>query len=208
MKELAEHHVGGYLKVAPEHTDPDVLSLMKKPGPEDFVAFDREFCRASEKAGKKQYTVPYFIAGHPGSDDRAMIDLAVFLKRNGYRPDQVQDFIPSPFDVATCMYHTGYDPMTMKRVTVRRGLRDRQTQRALLQFWKPENWRSVKDALERAGRNDLIGEGRDCLIPRRPPRESEERARRGRDEQRERIPPERRTNGYRPMRATATRRAK
>jgi radical SAM superfamily enzyme YgiQ (UPF0313 family) len=201
MKELAEHHVGGHLKVAPEHTDPEVLSLMKKPGPEDFVAFDREFCRASEKVGKKQYTVPYFIASHPGSDVDAMIGLAVFLKQNGYEPDQVQDFIPSPFDVATCMYHTGYDPMTMKPVTVARALRDRKTQRALLQFWKPENWHLVKDALVRAGREDLIGDAKHCLIRRTPPREALEFR-----ESSHRANMTGSSSGYRPKRKTAKRR--
>ena len=114
MRELATHHVGGYLKVAPEHTDRETLRLMKKPGVEDFVEFDREFKRASAAAGKKQYLIPYFIGSHPGSGIEAMIDLALFLKRNHYKPDQVQDFIPSPFDIAACMYHTGHDPFTRK----------------------------------------------------------------------------------------------
>src|SRR5262249_29990865 len=107
VRELAEHHTGGLLKVAPEHTDPDVLELMKKPGPDDFVEFAREFDAASKRVKKVQHLVPYFIASHPGSDLPAMIDLAVFLKQSGYAPDQVQDFIPSPFDIAACMYHTG-----------------------------------------------------------------------------------------------------
>jgi uncharacterized radical SAM protein YgiQ len=170
MEELAAHHVGGLLKVAPEHTDAGVLDLMKKPGPADFLEFAREFDSASARAGKKQHLVPYFIASHPGSDLPAMIEVALFLKRNGYAPDQVQDFIPSPFDVAACMYHTGYDPMTMKPVTTARSARDRKMQRALLQFFKPENWFDVHEALIRAGRTDLIGEGCDCLIPARPPR--------------------------------------
>lgn len=213
VRELAEHHVGGHLKVAPEHTDEEVLSLMKKPGSDDFVAFDREFCKASERAGKKQYTVPYFIASHPGSDVAQMIDLAVFLKKNGYEPDQVQDFIPSPFDVAACMYHTGYDPMTMKPVTVKKGLRDRKTQRALLQFWKPENWFLVKDALTRAGRTDLIGEGRHCLIRPHPPREALDIAkRRARADDAEQKSGDhirgRPRRGYRPGRASAKRRSR
>src|SRR5215470_8368157 len=105
LEELAAHHVGGHLKVAPEHTDPEVLRRMKKPEINDYQSFDAAFRAASARAGKKQYTVPYFIASHPGSDLDAMIDLALFLKRNGYRPDQVQDFIPAPFDIATCMYY-------------------------------------------------------------------------------------------------------
>lgn len=179
MKELAQHHVGGYLKVAPEHTDPRVLELMKKPGAEDFLAFGRAFQQASRRAGKEQYLVPYYIASHPGSDLDAMIDLALFLKRNGYKPDQVQDFIPSPFDIAACMYHTGLDPMTMKPVHVARHMNDRRFQRALLQFFKPENYFAVREALIRAKRQDLIGDGCDGLIPSRPPRAALE-ARRGR----------------------------
>jgi hypothetical protein len=130
------------------------------------------FNAESAKAGKKQYIVPYFIASHPGCDLDAMIDLAVFLKRNGYRPDQVQDFIPAPFDVATAMYYTGIDPFTKKPVEISRQLRDRKLQRALMQFFKPANYFEVRDALRQAGRNDLIGSGCDCLIPSNPPREA------------------------------------
>ena len=177
LAELAAHHVGGHLKVAPEHTDPEVLSLMKKPSADDYVAFDKEFKAASQRVGKKQYTVPYFIASHPGSGIKEMIDLALFLKRNGYKPDQVQDFIPSPFDIAACMYHTGLDPMTKKPVKIAKGMRDRRTQRALLQFFKPENYFEVRRALEQAGRQELIGSGCDCLISERPPREALDRKR-------------------------------
>ena len=170
MEELTAHHVGGLLKVAPEHTDPHVLDMMKKPDSDDFLKFDEAFKKASEKAGKKQYLVPYYIASHPGSDLNAMIDLALFLKRNHYKPDQVQDFIPSPFDIAACMYHTGLDPFTMKEVYTAKHLRDRKYQRALLQFFKPENYFEVRQALEQSGRQDLIGEGCDCLIGSRPPK--------------------------------------
>jgi uncharacterized radical SAM protein YgiQ len=170
LQELAAHHVGGHLKVAPEHTDPEVLRRMKKPEIHDYEAFDRAFREASRKAGKAQYTVPYFIASHPGSDLRAMIDLALFLKRNGYKPDQVQDFIPAPFDIATCMYYTGLDPFTGEEVTIARNLRDRKLQRALLQFFKPENYFEVREALLKAGRSDLIGSGCDALIPAQPPK--------------------------------------
>ncbi len=173
LRELAAHHVGGHLKVAPEHTDPTVLGLMKKPANDSFEQFADEFRAASGAAGKpKQYLVPYFIASHPGSDLHAMIDLAVFLKRNGYRPDQVQDFIPAPFDIATCMYYTGLDPFTKQEVYVARQLRDRKLQRALMQFFKPENWFTVREALIEAGRQDLIGNGCDCLIPAQPPKEA------------------------------------
>jgi uncharacterized radical SAM protein YgiQ len=178
MQQLVRHHVGGHLKVAPEHTDPDVLDRMRKPAIDDFEAFTEAFRHLSQQAGKDQYLVPYFIASHPGSDLQAMIDLAVFLKRNGYRPDQVQDFIPAPFDVATAMYYTGLDPFTKQPVHVARHLRDRKLQRALMQFFKPENYFEVRRALEQAGRQDLIGRGCDCLIPDRPPREALEARRR------------------------------
>jgi len=182
MEELAKHHVGGHLKVAPEHTDANVLRVMKKPGSEDYRGFAEAFQKASQKAGKKQFLVPYYIASHPGSDLNAMIDLAVFLKRNGYKPDQVQDFIPAPFDIATCMYYTGLDPFTGQEVYVARGLKDRKMQRALMQFFKPENWFMVREALIKAGRQDLIGSGCDCLIPAHPPKEAIEARRRGANE--------------------------
>src|SRR5262249_30017523 len=169
---LAAHHVGGHLKVAPEHTSPTVLNLMKKPSIDDFGGFAQAFKKASQEAGKEQYLVPYFIASHPGSDANAMIDLALYLKRNGYRPNQVQDFIPAPLDIATCMYYTGLDPITMKPVPVARALRDRKVQRALMQFWKPENYFEVRQALIAAGRKDLIGSGCDALIPATPPRDA------------------------------------
>jgi uncharacterized radical SAM protein YgiQ len=170
VRELAEHHVGGRLKVAPEHTDAGVLERMKKPSIDNFGQFAKMFKKASAKAGKpKQFLVPYFIASHPGSDLAAMIDLAVYLKRNGYRPDQVQDFIPAPFDVATCMYYTGLDPFTKKPVGVARAMHDRKLQRALMQFFKAENYFAVREALTKAGRGDLIGDGCDCLIPALPP---------------------------------------
>lgn len=172
MTELAAHHVGGTLKVAPEHTDPEVLRRMKKPVIEDYSGFDKLFRESAAKAGKKLTTVPYFIASHPGSDINAMIHLALFLKRNGYKPDQVQDFIPAPFDIATCMYYTGIDPMSGETVHVDKHLKDRKLQRALLQFFKPDNYFAVREALLKAGRGDLIGSGCDCLIPAKPPREA------------------------------------
>jgi hypothetical protein len=177
MHELTQHHVGGLLKVAPEHTDPDVLNRMRKPAIDNFDSFAQQFADESRRAGKKQYLVPYFIASHPGSDLNAMIELALFLKRNGYRPDQVQDFIPAPLDVATSMYYTGIDPFTNKPVHIARSLRERKLQRALMQFFKPENYFEVRQALREAGRADLIGAGCDCLIPASPPREAIERRR-------------------------------
>ncbi len=172
MRDLTRYHVGGHLKVAPEHTDPHVLALMRKPSNDDFEEFAKIFKGESKRAGKKQYLIPYYIASHPGSDLDAMIDLAVFLKRTGYRPDQVQDFIPAPFDVATAMYYTGLDPFTGKEVHIARHLRDRKLQRALMQFFKPENYFQVRKALEKVGRQDLIGSGCDALIASRPPREA------------------------------------
>jgi hypothetical protein len=152
---------------------------MKKPSIDNFGGFAKEFRKASAAAGKpKQQIVPYFIASHPGSGLAEMIDLALYLKRNGYRPDQVQDFIPAPFDIATCMYWTGIDPFTQKPVSIARGMRDRRMQRALMQFFKPENWFTVREALIQAGRQDLIGNGCDCLIPAHPPKEALESRRR------------------------------
>ncbi|MCH7632937.1 MAG: DUF3362 domain-containing protein, partial [Planctomycetes bacterium] len=156
-------------KVAPEHSDAKTLDVMKKPDIEDFGRFAKKFKEGSDKAGKEQYLIPYFISAHPGSDVNSMIDLAVFLKQNGYKPQQVQDFIPAPFDIAACMYHTGLDPMTKKPVFIAKHLRDRKLQRALMQFFKPENYFMVRKALMQAGRRDLIGGGCDCLIPAQPP---------------------------------------
>jgi uncharacterized radical SAM protein YgiQ len=169
LDELVTHHVGGHLKVAPEHASDRVLSVMRKPGVGDFEQFGEAFRAASKRAGKEQYLVPYFISGHPGADLADAIELASFLKANGYKPRQVQDFIPAPMDMATAMYYTGLDPRTLKPVPVARRLKDRMMQRALLQFFKPENWNEVKAALIQAGRQDLIGSGPECLIPSRPP---------------------------------------
>ena len=179
ISELTRHHVGGRLKVAPEHVSSKVLAAMKKPAHDTFEDFAGLFARENQKAGKKQFLVPYFIASHPGSDLDAMIELAVFLKARGYRPDQVQDFIPSPLDLATAMYHTGRHPETGEPLPVARGLRDRKQQRALLQFFKPENYFAVREALLKAGRKDLIGAGRLCLIAARPPARAFEARRRG-----------------------------
>ncbi len=172
MKELTTHHVGGHLKVAPENTDDATLALMKRPKLDNFEQFAEQFFAESQKVGKEQYLVPYFISAHPGTDLKAMIELALFLKHNGYKPEQVQDFIPAPFDIAACMYHTGLDPITKKPVYVAKFLRDRKLQRALMQFFRPENHFLVRKALTQAGRRDLIGDGCDCLIPSIPPKEA------------------------------------
>jgi len=205
LNHLVRHHVGGHLKVAPEHCDPEVLRRMKKPSIDDYDRFAQRFQSASVKAGKEQYLVPYFIAGHPGCDLAAMVDLAIYLKTKGYRPRQVQDFIPAPFDMATCMYHTGLDPMTGEAVYVARGARERRLQRALLQFWKPENYRDVREALERVGRTDLIGGGPECLIAARPPKGAGKRPSRRRKPRGSGNPSG--GGGYRPHRKTARRRS-
>jgi uncharacterized radical SAM protein YgiQ len=179
LEELAAHHTGGHLKVAPEHVSKKVLAHMKKPPHHTFDEFAERFQRASKRVGKEQYLVPYFIASHPGSGVEEMIELAVFLKQRGYKPRQVQDFIPAPMDIATCMYYTGLDPMTMKPVDTVHRLRDRVVQRALMQFFTPENYFVVRRALVEAGRKDLIGKGKQCLIPERPPKAALEARRHG-----------------------------
>ena len=206
MEELTAHHVGGRLKVAPEHVDPKVLAAMKKPAHDTFEDFAEKFKQANEKAGKKQFLVPYFIASHPGSGLKEMIDLAVYLKRYGYKPDQVQDFIPAPFDVATAMYYTGKDPETGAAVPVARHLRDRKLQRALMQFFKPENYFEVREALLQAGRKDLIGSSCDCLIASAPPAQAlEARRRRAERDFHDHVHSTPKA-GYRPGRAGARRR--
>jgi uncharacterized radical SAM protein YgiQ len=196
LEELVGHHVGGHLKVAPEHSHPQVLRLMKKPSIEDFESFARRFGVIARQAGKEVFLVPYFIAGHPGCDLEAMIHLAEFLKRHGYRPQQVQDFYPGPFDVATCVYYTGLDPMTGEEVYVPKTARERRQHRALLQFWKPEHDADVRAALEQSGRSDLIGSGPECLIPARPPRAAQRRS----EKRPRRSQPPASAGGYRPLR--------
>jgi uncharacterized radical SAM protein YgiQ len=172
LEELTRHHVGGQLSVAPEHVSDDTLKLMKKPGIESYDRFTEQFRCASQAAGKDQYLVPYFISGHPGSKLEDMIELALYLKRKGYRPRQVQDFIPTPMSLAATMYHTGIDPITMKPCYTARGLKEKKLQKALLLYWNPEQHDLVREALTLAGRTDLIGNGPECLVPpapRRPP---------------------------------------
>jgi len=165
VKELATHHVGGQLSVAPEHVSKRVLDKMKKPGIESFERFQHMFACASEDAGKEQYEIPYFISGHPGSTLEDMIELALWLKKNGKRPRQVQDFIPTPMALATAMYYSGLDPLKMEPVYTARGLKEKRLQKALLLYWNPEQWPLVREALTLAGREDLIGRGPDSLVP-------------------------------------------
>jgi uncharacterized radical SAM protein YgiQ len=183
VKELAAHHVGGQLSVAPEHVSPRVLEKMKKPGIESFERFQTMFACASEEAGKEQYDIPYFISGHPGSTLEDMVDLALWLKKNGKRPRQVQDFIPTPMAVATTMYYSGIDPLKMEPVYTARGLREKRLQKALLLYWNPEHWPMAREALEQAGRKDLIGRGPAALVP---PESAAEAERRRREERRAR----------------------
>jgi len=172
LDDIAAHHTGGHLKVAPEHASDRVLALMKKPGISDFELFKKRFEEASTRAGREQYLVPYFIGSHPGSALEDMVELALFLKRQGLKPRQVQDFIPAPMDLATCMYYTGIDPLSGKPIAVAKKARERKWQRALMQFFQPENWFDVHEALTQLGRTDLIGKGKDCLIPAKPPKEA------------------------------------
>ncbi|MHC4940190.1 MAG: YgiQ family radical SAM protein [Planctomycetota bacterium] len=178
IEEVAAHHTGGHLKIAPEHVSDRVLDVMKKPSKDSCDLFAEKFTAASKRVGKEQYLVPYFIASHPGSGIAEMIELAVFLKQRGYKPRQVQDFIPAPMDVAACMYWTGLDPMTNKPVETVHKLRERKVQRALLQFFKPENYFLVRKTLLDHGRKDLIGKGPLALIPEHPPKEAIEARRR------------------------------
>ncbi len=166
IRELARHHTGGQLSVAPEHNSPAVLDKMKKPPVEHYERFAQAFCQASEQAGKEQYLVPYFISGHPGSTLKDTIALAVWLKRRGLRPRQVQDFIPTPMAIATAMYHTGLDPLTGKSVPVARDLREKRMMKALLLYWDPQHWPLAREALRKAGRADLIGSGPHALVGR------------------------------------------
>jgi uncharacterized radical SAM protein YgiQ len=165
VAELARHHVGGQLSVAPEHVSPRVLEKMKKPGIESYERFQKMFECASAAAGKEQYEIPYFISGHPGSTLADMVELALWLKRNGKRPRQVQDFIPTPMAMATCMYYTGIDPLTMQPVYTATGLRQKRLQKALLLYWDPAQWPLAREALREAGRADLIGRGPNALVP-------------------------------------------
>lgn len=165
MKELLAHHVSGQLKVAPEHCSSQVLDCMGKPHISVYEKFSQRFYRLTKEVGKEQYLVPYFISSHPGSTLKDAIQLAVFMKRHRIHPEQVQDFYPTPGTVSTCMFYTGLDPMTMKEVYVPRSQEEKWLQRALLQYFKPENRRAVVTALKKARREDLIGAGPDCLVP-------------------------------------------
>ena len=170
VKELAQHHVGGYLKIAPEHVRDGPLSMMMKPGVGTYYRFKQLFDQYSKEAGKEQYLIPYFIAAHPGTTDEDMLELALWLKRNGFRADQVQAFLPSPMATATAMYHTGKNPLrrvtrSSANVSVPKGLRVRRLHKAFLRYHDANNWPLLREALRHMGRADLIGPGRQQLIP-------------------------------------------
>ncbi|MDZ7855703.1 YgiQ family radical SAM protein [Sphaerotilus sp.] len=173
IKELVTHHVGGYLKIAPEHTEGGPLSKMMKPGIGTYDRFKQLFEKFSEEAGKKQFLIPYFIAAHPGTSDEDMMNLAVWLKKNGFRADQVQTFYPSPMATATAMYHSGFNPLKglsreagrAEKVDIVRGDRRRRLHKAFLRYHDANNWPLLREALAEMGRADLIGNGKHHLIP-------------------------------------------
>ncbi|WP_367104596.1 YgiQ family radical SAM protein [uncultured Psychrobacter sp.] len=170
VKELVSHHVGGYLKIAPEHSEEGVLSKMMKPGMGSYDKFKAMFEQYSQEAGKEQYLIPYFIAAHPGTKDEDMMNLALWLKSHGYRADQVQAFYPSPMATATTMYHTHKDPLhkisrSEGDMDIVKSGKQRKLHKAFLRFHDPKNWVLLRKALQDMGRSDLIGKGRGCLIP-------------------------------------------
>ena len=170
IRELATHHVGGYLKIAPEHTEDGPLNKMMKPGIGTYHRFKELFDKYSKAAGKEQYLIPYFIAAHPGTTDLDMLNLALWLKGNQLRVDQVQNFLPSPMATATAMYHSGRNPLrrvtrTSEPVEVPRGIKVRRLHKAFLRYHDAENWPLLRDALKRMGRADLIGNGKNHLVP-------------------------------------------
>ncbi|MBL8492171.1 MAG: YgiQ family radical SAM protein [Rhodocyclaceae bacterium] len=176
VKELVTHHVGGYLKIAPEHTEEGPLAKMMKPGMGAYEKFRRLFDQASKAAGKEQYLIPYFIAAHPGTTDEDMLELALWLKRNDFRLDQVQTFLPTPLALATAMYHSAKNPLrkvgaASETVPVVRGARQRRLHKAFLRWHDPENWPLLREALVAMERSDLIGPGKRHLVP--PPRPGE-----------------------------------
>ena len=177
IEELVTHHVGGYLKIAPEHTEQGPLSKMMKPGMGSYDRFKALFEKYSKKAGKEQYLIPYFIAAHPGTTDEDMMNLALWLKGNGFRADQVQNFYPSPMATATAMYHSGKNPLKRVRrdseeISTAKGEIQRRLHKAFLRYHDPANWPMLREALKTMGREDLIGNGKEQLIPGYQPRDN------------------------------------
>lgn len=176
VEELVTHHVGGYLKIAPEHTERGPLDKMMKPGIGAYDEFKAMFEKFTKKAGKNQFLIPYFIAAHPGTTDEDMMNLALWLKKNGFRADQVQNFYPSPMATATTMYHTGKNPLKRIRrdsdeVPIAKSGTQRKLHKAFLRYHDPQNWPMLREALKAMGRSDLIGNGKDQLIPTFQPRD-------------------------------------
>jgi uncharacterized radical SAM protein YgiQ len=167
LEELCRYHISGQLKIAPEHVSPAVLGVMRKPSGSVMMQFMSMYREMNLKLGMKQFLVPYFISSHPGSTINEAVELAEFIRDSGLRPEQVQDFTPTPGTLSTCMYHTGIDPLTGKDVYVPKEHEERKMQRALLQYWMPDNAELVRMALEKAGRTDLIGAGKKCLVQER-----------------------------------------
>jgi len=170
VKELVQHHVGGYLKIAPEHSEENVLSKMMKPGMGAYDEFKRMFEKFSAEAGKKQYLIPYFIAAHPGTTDEDMVNLALWLKRNDFRLDQVQTFTPTPMAMATAMYHSGKNPLRKvtpdsEAVPIPKAGNIRKLHKAFIRYHDPQNWPMLREALKKMGRADLIGNGKKHLVP-------------------------------------------
>ena len=164
IRELCEHHVSGQLKVAPEHVSEEVLRLMGKPGKAVYEEFVKQFREANKELGKEQYLVPYLMSSHPGSTLKEAVELAEYVRDMGVNPEQVQDFIPTPGTLSTCMYYTGLDPHTMEPVYIPRSMHEKAMQRALIQYRNPHNYELVEEALRQAHREDLIGYGPKCLI--------------------------------------------
>ena len=168
FKELCQYHVSGQLKVAPEHVSDNVLKMMGKPQNSVYQAFCKKYKQINEKLGMKQYLVPYLMSSHPGSTMKEAVELAEYLRDLGYMPEQVQDFYPTPSTISTCMYYTGVDPRTMEKVYVPVNPHEKAMQRALIQYRNPKNYDLVMEALKIAGRMDLVGFDKKCLIKPRP----------------------------------------
>ena len=184
IRELVDYHVSGQLRLAPEHVSNAVLKVMGKPRNEVYEQFVREFDRETKKAGKEQYVVPYLMSSHPGSTMKEAVELAEFCRDLGYNPEQVSDFYPTPSTVSTCIYYTGIDPRTMERVYCPTDPHEKAMQRALIQYRNPKNHDLVVEALKKAGREDLIGYDKKCLVrpgkaAKGPKRKATGQARRG-----------------------------
>jgi len=164
LQELADYHVSGQLRVAPEHVADKVLEKMGKPSHKVYLEFLKQYYACCKKSGKEQYAVPYFMSSHPGCGLKEAVELAEYIRDMGFMPEQVQDFYPTPSTISTCMYYTGLDPRTMEKVYVPVNPHEKNMQRALIQYRRPENRKLVEEALVRAGRQDLIGFGPKCLI--------------------------------------------